>query len=180
MSVIVTEPKTHAFQYRRSIPQFRVSNPPKLSVQFHMLTTAVPTVLALFFFQFQGQAQPPKHNTDDLFGTSAIPHIQIEVPPEGMEILGHYDFDINNLMERTNVLATIREGKAVYTNVALHLKGHLGSFRPVDSKPAFTLNFDKNADGQRFHGLQKLHLNNSVQDYSYVSEQISRELFLKA
>jgi len=97
-----------------------------------------------------------------------------------MEILRHYEFDINDLMERTNVLATVREGNNVYTNVAVHLKGHLGSFRPVDSKPAFTLNFDKNAKGQRFHGLQKIHLNNSVQDYSYVSEQISRELFLRA
>src|SRR5207249_5753789 len=63
-------------------------------------------------------------------------------------------------LKKKNVLATVREGDRVYTNVAVHLKGHLGSFRPVDSKPAFTLNFDKNAKGQRFHGLQKIHLNN--------------------
>ena len=123
---------------------------------------------------------PATTKSDELFLTKSIPHIRIEISPEGLEILRHYEFDINDLMERTNVLATVREGKTVYTNVAIHLKGHLGSFRPVDSKPALTLNFDKNAKGQRFHGLQKIHLNNSVQDYSYLSEQISRELFLRA
>src|SRR5262249_35289285 len=46
--------------------------------------------------------------------------------------------------------------------------------------PAFTLNFDKFAGGQRFHGLQKLSLNNSVQDPGYVNEQLSRGIFLKA
>lgn len=127
-----------------------------------------------------GTPRPAAAKGDELFLSKVIPHIRIEISPEGMEILRHYEFDINDLMERTNVLATVHEGKTVYTNVVVHLKGHLGSFRPVDSKPAFTLNFDKNAKGQRFHGLQKLHLNNSVQDYSYVSEQISRELFLKA
>jgi len=120
------------------------------------------------------------HETGDLFTSTVIPHLRIEISPEGMEILRHYEFDINDLMERTNVLATVREGTTVYTNVAVHLKGHLGSFRPIDSKPALTLNFDKLAKGQRFHGLQKIHLNNSVQDPSYVSEQISRELFLAA
>ena len=43
-----------------------------------------------------------------------------------------------------------------------------------------TLNFDKNAKGQRFHGLSKLSLNNSVQDPTLISEQFSREMFLKA
>src|SRR5712672_3551823 len=125
-------------------------------------------------------SNPALSESDRLFTSQQIPHLRIEISPEGMEILRHYDFNINDLMERTNVLATVREGKTVYTNVAVHIKGHLGSFQPIDSKPALTLNFDKNAKGQRFHGLQKISLNNSVQDSSYVSEQISRELFLKA
>ncbi len=127
-----------------------------------------------------GAADREKSDGEDLFAGQSIPHLRIEISAEGMEILRNYEFDINDLMERTNVSAVVREGNRVYTNVAVHLKGHLGSFRPVDSKPAFTLNFDKNAKGQRFHGLQKIHLNNSVQDSSYLSEQISREIFLAA
>jgi hypothetical protein len=120
---------------------------------------------------------------DDLFAQRApIPRLRIEIPPEGMEVLRQYfwrrDEESN---PRVAVRSTVREGDIVYTNVAIHLKGSAGSFRRIDSdKPALTLNFDKFADGQRFHGLQKLHLNNSVQDPSYVSEQICRELFLKA
>jgi 5-methylcytosine-specific restriction endonuclease McrA len=50
----------------------------------------------------------------------------------------------------------------------------------VDDKPALALSFDKFAPGQRFHGLQKVYLNNSVQDPSYLSEKICREMFLAA
>jgi hypothetical protein len=79
--------------------------------------------------------------------------------------------------ERPEVLATVREGGVVYTNVALHLKGAAGSFRHFDDKPALTLSFSKHAPGQRFHGYSKISLNNSVQDPSYLCEAISRELF---
>ena len=65
----------------------------------------------------------------------------------------------------------------LYTNVAIHLKGGPGSYRQLQDLPAFTLNFDKFAEGQTFHGLKKIHLNNSVQDRSFLSEKISRELF---
>jgi hypothetical protein len=119
-------------------------------------------------------------NQDDLFGTNPVPRLRIEIPPAGMEILGQYEFRNRESQARSNVLATVREGNRVYTNVAIHLKGAMGSFRPVDDKPALTLNFDKYAEGQRFHGLQKLHLNNSVQDQTYVSEQLCREMFLAA
>jgi spore coat protein H len=75
---------------------------------------------------------------------------------------------------------TVREGRVTYTNVLLHLKGAAGSFRPVADNPAMTLHFDKQLKGQRFHGLSKLSLNNSVQDPTFVSEELCRELFLKA
>jgi len=119
---------------------------------------------------------------DALFVRRSLPRIQIEIPPEGMAVLREYHWRRNGEdSPREDVRATVREGGQVYTNVAIHLKGSAGSFRPIDSdKPAFTLNFDKFAEGQRFHGLQKIHLNNSVQDSSYVSEQICRELMLKA
>jgi spore coat protein H len=125
-------------------------------------------------------AAAPINDSAELFGSTNIPRLRIEIPPAGMEVLSQYEFRNRNSVARTNVLATVREGERVYTNVAIHLKGAMGSFRPVDDKPALTLNFDKYADGQRFHGLQKLHLNNSVQDATYVSEQICREMFLAA
>src|SRR5439155_15944681 len=78
---------------------------------------------------------------------------------------------------RRFVPATVREGEGVYNNVAVHLKGAAGSFRSIDDKAALTLSFGKFVPSQRFHGLQKIHLNNSVQDPSISTEYIFGALF---
>lgn len=119
---------------------------------------------------------------DDLFTRREIRKIQIEIPEGGMaQLRTQREWERNaNPDERPSVQATIREGSAVYTNVALHLKGAQGSFRPVDQNPCFTLNFDRYVRSQRFHGLQKISLNNSVEDPTFLTEKICRELFLKA
>ncbi len=76
--------------------------------------------------------------------------------------------------------ATVRAGGQVWTNVAIHLKGAAGSFRPVDDLPALTLNFGKFQDGQTCEGHRKLHLNNSVQDASRLDEILASEMFLRS
>lgn len=81
---------------------------------------------------------------------------------------------------RTYVLGTVIDRGTVYTNVSIKLKGAAGSFRHLDDQPAFTLNFNRSAKGQRFHGLEKLHLNNSVQDGTLMNEMIATDLFLAA
>ncbi|MBX3744491.1 MAG: CotH kinase family protein [Verrucomicrobiae bacterium] len=106
--------------------------------------------------------------------------LEIEIAPEDVEILRGYRWRGprgGGGMERPQVRVTVREGGQEYRDVALHLKGAAGSFRSVDDKPAMTLNFNKHVRGQRFHGYGKFSLNNSVQDPTYLSEAISRELF---
>ncbi len=120
---------------------------------------------------------------DKLFDDSPPLHIKIEIPPDGMAVLGKYQWVMGQQQDRESVKVTVREGENTYNNVALHIKGAAGSFRSIgdtNDGPALTLNFDKHVDGQRFHGLTKLSLNNSVQDPTYASEQFSREMFLKA
>lgn len=110
-----------------------------------------------------------------LFSTPS--RILIEIPEEGMKVLREYVQVWRQARpERVDVRATVREGGKAYTNVAVHLKGSY-SFQPVDAKPSLTLNFDKFAPGQKFHGHTKIHLNNSAQDPTYLSEQLARELF---
>jgi spore coat protein H len=108
--------------------------------------------------------------------------IQIEIRPEDVERLRGSSWNDwrGRRQERPEVLVEVREGGMLFTNVALHLKGATGSFRPFDDKPALTLSFSKHASGQQFHGYNKISLNNSVQDPSYLSEAISRELFVAA
>ena len=118
---------------------------------------------------------------DELFSGSEIRKVRIEIPKDGLAKLRRYHWDRSGAHEeRANVPVTVKEGTTVYTNVALHLKGAEGSFRPVDQNPAMTLNFDKFAPGQRFHGLQKISLNNSAEDPTFLTEKICRELFAAA
>ena len=118
--------------------------------------------------------------TDALFSQPAPVHVQITVPEAGMQTLRKSHWDPGEPGEREVAQVTVREGGTVYTNVALHLKGAAGSFRNIDDKPALTLNFDRFAKRQHFHGLTKLSLNNSVQDPASISEQLCRELFNQA
>ena len=107
---------------------------------------------------------------DDLFSNGTLLRLQIEIAKPEMESL--------RKNPRRYVRATVRDGAAVYTNAAIHLKGSAGSFRNVDDKVGLTLNFDVfEPDAPRFHGLKKLHLNNSVQDPTWLSELVCGHMF---
>jgi hypothetical protein len=84
--------------------------------------------------------------------------IQIEIASSDVEKLRGYYWNgwRGDRVERPEVVATVREGGTVYTNVALHLKGAAGSFRPFDDKPALTLNFSRHGANQQFHGYSKI------------------------
>lgn len=58
--------------------------------------------------------------------------------------------------------------------VVVHVKGQLGSARPVDDKPAFKI---KLAKGERFLGLERLTLNNMVQDPTMVHEALGYQVY---
>jgi len=114
----------------------------------------------------------------DLFAGRTVLRLDISIPPEGLRALsGSWDGDGR---QRPSALARVKEGGRVYTNVALHVKGGAGSYRSLNDNPGLTLNFEKNAPGQSFHGLKKLSLDNSVQDPSFLNDFICRELFNRA
>ena len=117
---------------------------------------------------------------DELFADGAVTPLRIEVPAPAMEILRGYAFrrDVRQ-EERESVRCTVREGTNTWRDVAIHLKGSLGSFRAVDDAPSFTLNFSKYVSRQRFHGLEKISLNTSIQDPTRVSEKVCRELYTR-
>lgn len=113
---------------------------------------------------------PPLEN--DLFRAGTIPRLRIELDAAAVQSL-HDD-------PREFVAATVSEGAVVYPQVAIHLKGSVGSFRPFDDKPALTLDFSRFQNGRKFHGLRRFHLNNSVEDPSCVNEKIGSEFFQAA
>ncbi|HEX8916497.1 MAG TPA: CotH kinase family protein [Humisphaera sp.] len=107
------------------------------------------------------------------FAAGKVPALSIELTKEAYQSLRGEP--------RKYVKCQIREDeKALYTDVAVHLKGAAGSTRGVDDKPGMTFNTDKYTEGQSFHGLDKWHLNNSVQDPGYLSELFCGELYRAA
>ncbi len=126
------------------------------------------------------QKEASKAEYQALFSDHEPLKIRIELSTNAMAALEQVQGGFGQQGSRENVVGTVREGDQVYNGVQIHLKGAAGSFRSVNDKPAFTLSFDKHVKAQRFHGLRKVSLNNSVQDPTYVSEQLCRELFLAA
>ena len=79
---------------------------------------------------------------------------------------------------RKYVKCALQVGNQTFKDVAIHLKGAAGSTRGFDDKPAMTLNMDKLKDNQLLFGMDKFHLNNSVQDPTYLNEILCGELAL--
>ena len=127
-------------------------------------------VLALALF-LPAQAVPAPAGSE-LFDHDRVWSIRFEIPAAGLESLRRDS--------RTYVPATLREGTNLLREVGVRLKGRTGSFRGLDDKPAFTINCDQFVPGQRFRGLSKLHLNNSVEDPSCLNEKLGGELFRAA
>ena len=136
----------------------------------------------------------------ELFSNDAVRQIRIEIAPQGLAKLREDPRSFVRAKveeagpEREPSLARsiypasasvlrARDGSrsgAVYEDVGIHLKGSVGSFREVDDKPALTLDFNRFNAWQEFHGLRRIHLNNSVEDPSYCNEWLGSELFRAA
>ena len=108
----------------------------------------------------------------DLFARNRILRLNLDIAPAEIDRLRRAN--------REFVPATVSEQDRTYDAIGLHLKGSAGSFRPLEDKPSMTLDFGKFRPGQRFHGLRKIHLNNSAEDPSYLNEQLGSELFRAA
>lgn len=121
--------------------------------------------------------RPTTQPVDAFFARNQIPYLRIEIGPNELEAL--------RKDPRAYVRAKVTETQPdkedlVFPDVAVHLKGKWGSFRHIDDRPGFTLNFSGFGQTRSFHGLWKLHLNNSVQDPSFLSEDLGRTLFRSA
>ncbi len=132
--------------------------------------------------QTSRKAPPPKPvpakpvlslpESDTLFNRNSVLTIDIELSPEALKSLQDEP--------RKYVEATLKEGDKVYNKVGIHLRGAAGSYRGVDDKPGITFNMDKYVKKQRFFGMEKFHLANSVQDPTYSTELLCGELFRDA
>lgn len=138
--------------------------------------TAPSSVIARPCQEKPGQEKPAGKTadaSDAFFKRGEIPYLKIQIAAEDVEKL--------RTSPREYVPCSIRENdKVVHEGVSIKLKGAAGSFREFDDKPGLTLRMDRVDHDRRFHGLAKFHLNNAVQDDTYLREFLGSEVFRAA
>jgi spore coat protein H len=116
-----------------------------------------------------GNAGPAKDSAA-FFAAKEVLQIVLDIDKEDIESL--------RKEPHTYVKATLTEnGKVVYKNVGVHTKASAGSVRSIDDKASLTVNMDKFGEEKTFHGMDKWHLSNSVQDATYLTELICGEMY---
>jgi len=115
------------------------------------------------------QTSPGAAEGPSLFGSNLVHRFRIEIAAADLQKLRQDP--------RQDVRVSVRHGDKFYPDTALHLKGRVGSFRDVDDKPGMTLSFDKFGAREPLGEVLKVHLNNSVEDPTYLNEALGAELF---
>ncbi len=137
---------------------------------FRLVALAALLVTIPLAAQEKKPEEKKKDPSEELF-KPATPmfKIKITVDPDALKVL--------KKEPRKYIRCTLEIGKERFEDVGIHLKGAAGSTREWDDRPALTLNMDKFKDGQNWQGLDKFHLNNSVQDGTVMHEILASEMY---
>ena len=113
-----------------------------------------------------------------LFDTSYVHTIDISISEEDLADL------LENPTDKTKYETTVTIDGEEISDVSFSTKGNT-SLSSVASdeesdRYSFKINFGKYVDGQTYHGLDKLNLNNIYADATYLKEYLSYTLFAKA
>ena len=131
--------------------------------------------------------------SDAYFALDRVLNIEIEIAPEDWDTLRHQTRTFEDLMAEIEEYGLSRPFANIYTwfsgavtvdgeaysNVGVRKKGFLGS--QSDTKPALKLRFDKYVDDQSLGGIiERMTLNNSIQDASMVNTCLAYQIFAAA
>ena len=137
-------------------------------------------VLAVLVLGYPGDAKRPEpiepliHDASDpFFAAEHVTRIRLKVEPDQLAKLKESPREFVKAALQEDDLPAVAE-------VAVKLKGAAGSFRQWDERPALTIQMRKFRKDVTFHDLRKFHLNNSVQDETYLDEMLSADLFRRA
>ena len=135
----------------------------------------------------------PADPTDTYFDLGRVLDIAIEIAPADWETLRHQTRTFEDLMAEIERYQLSRPFADIYTwfpatvtvdgethaEVGVRKKGFLGS--QSDTRPSLKLRFDKYVDGQALGGvMQRMTLNNSLQDPSMVNTCLAHQVFASA
>ncbi len=139
-------------------------------------SSLILTVAVLLLTNSLATAQDKSGQADEtiaFFESGAIPELKLLIGDESQQRLRD--------MPREYSRCTLEEfGEKTFKSIGVKLKGAAGSYSDFDDRPGFTVNIDKFKSNQRFHGMEKFHLNNAAQDETYLNEWLGSEIFRQA
>lgn len=115
---------------------------------------------------------PPPDATDAVFDPTVLHFVDITVAEADLEALEN---------DRENrVPCDIRYDGELLENSGIRQKGGIGSVSSLNGKPGFSIKFNEFERGQDLASLEKLVLNNALQDRTLVHEHMGYELARRA
>ena len=151
------------------------------------LTVLLISMLMLFSLALYGCADKTEESSTKqtsadyetvLFDTDVVHQIDIQISEEDWDDL------LAHPVDKTKYKVDITIDDEVVKDVAFSTKGNssLIFVAAEEDSPrySFKINFGKFADGQTYHGLNKLNLNNNYCDATYLKDYFSYKLFRKA
>jgi hypothetical protein len=143
------------------------------------VSVALAALTASLVFVTASAAAPSP--ADWMYEPTTFTEIRLELPPESFELLEDVEYDdyvegTFQIAETDGVPGHAGPLSAPLT-VGIKLKGGLGSRRPITEKAGLKIKFDEFVDGQTFLGLEKMTLNNMVQDPTMTHEVLAYQAF---
>ena len=164
-----------------------VTPPPTVAPATQAAPTPAPTAAATP--EDTGEGDP----SNAYFALDRVLDISIEIAPEDWDTLRHQTRTFEDLMAEieefglsqpfadiyTWFLGTVTVDGETHSEVGVRKKGFLGS--QSDTKPSLKLRYDKYVDDQALGGImERMTLNNSIQDTSMVNTCLAYQVFAAA
>ena len=125
-----------------------------------------------------GSADTEMTYEETLFDTSYVHRIDVHVDDEDWDDL------LENPMDKSKYPATVVIDGEEVTKVSFQTKGNSSltfvAADPECTRYSFKLKFGKYVDGQTYHGLDALSLNNNMADATCIKDYLSYEIFRQA
>lgn len=145
------------------------------TISFVLISTALFFCLIIYFYnKFTPETLVTPDYVNKIFNKDEVLQINIDISEENFTSL------IENAIEEKYVVANITINDTTINNVGIRAKGN-SSLQQVASNDdtdrfSFKINFSEYISDQNLYGLEKLVLNNTLGDTTYMKEYLSYDL----
>ncbi|HRF82360.1 MAG TPA: CotH kinase family protein, partial [Flavobacteriales bacterium] len=135
-----------------------------------MTTRFTAALFLLLFFRAVSVAQIAP--SDSLFNNDQVVQVDLHFGNDDFwsTLVQHYENDLGETLV-ADVTISDQTGSRMYYNVEVALKGN-SSYGHPGNKKSFKIDLNDNIQGQKYHGMAKVHFNNCWSDPTFMREKV--------